>query len=69
MIVQEKLRLIINMGSIVARAKGNFEDLSVWYNNKSIASILGLSYVAQKHQVVIDTFDDKAIYIEMNNRK
>ena len=66
---QEKLRLITNAGSIVSRAKGNFEDLSVWYNSDSIANILGLSHVAKTHRIVMDTLQDKAIYAEMNDGK
>jgi len=67
--VDDTLRLITNAGSIVSRAKGRFKDLSVWFNSSSIANIIGLSHIAETHRVIMDTSEDKAIYVEMSEGK
>ena len=67
--VEDSLRLIANARLIVSRVKGTFIDLLVWYNSSSIMNIINLSHITKSYRVLLDTSEDKAIYVEMNKRK
>ena len=67
--VEDSLRLIANARLIVSRVKGTFIDLLVWYNSSSIMNIINLSHITKSYRVLLDTLEDKAIYVEMNKRK
>jgi hypothetical protein len=62
------LTVYTNGGQMVSEMVGKFGDLDVWYNPNSIANILSLALIVERHRVFFDSKIEHAFLLCLTNK-
>lgn len=62
------LTVYTNGGHMVSEMVGRFGDIDVWYNPKSIANILSLALIIDKHHVVFNSKTEHAFLLWLDEQ-